>query len=103
MSKLIDFYYDEVNDRVRDILKDCPLVSASKLGLDSRCGTVYIDEDSIVVHKSNNKSIRYYGGFEYVDEEDITEVGDFVIYSDDSSRVRECIEYFLEGAEELVE
>lgn len=103
MSKLIDFYEDEIHSKVRDILSECKYVSSRELGLDGRCGLVYIDEDSIVVHKSNNKAIRYYGGFEYIDDEDIVEVGDFVVYTNNSDRVSDCLERFYESQEELVE
>jgi hypothetical protein len=103
MSKLLDFYEDEIHNKVRDILSECKYVSSRELGLDGRCGLVYIDEDSIVVHKSNNKSIRYYGGFEYINDEDIVEVGDFVIYLNNNSRVENCLEHYNESQEEMVE
>jgi hypothetical protein len=103
MSKLLDFYEDEIHNKVREILNDCVYVSSSELGLDRRCGFVYIDEDSIIVHKNDNKSIRYYGGFEYIDDGDIVEVGDFVVYTNNNSRVENCLEHYFESQEELVE
>ena len=39
---------------------------ASRLGLDDRCGVVYVDEDTIVAHTGSR--IDYYGGFEYIKE-----------------------------------
>ena len=36
-------------------------------------------------------SLDYYGGFEYVDKGCITKIADYVIYSDEDSRVAEHI------------
>lgn len=68
--------------------------------MDSRCGTLFIDDDCVVVRKRNDKSIRYYGGFEYIDDEFRIEFGDYVIYTSDHDRVQRCIENYHESKSE---
>lgn len=81
------------------------------LGLDKRAGyRLYINKEAIAVAKSNDGSLQYYGGFEYIEKEYRIEIGDWVIYTVDeqtfygdedeegnTDRVSECIDrYFLE-------
>jgi hypothetical protein len=47
--------------------------------------------------------LQYYGGFEYVDASARTECGDYVIYTNDDSRVADCLEYYYEQLEEVEE
>jgi len=76
---------------------DAVCVRADKVGLDYRCGMVYvsIDEDFIAVSHNTN-SIEYYGGFEYIDSEYITRLGHMTFYSGETSRVQDCIEHYIE-------
>ena len=87
---------EKVNDLIQEFIEDSDAVcvSADKVGLDRRCGMVYvsIDEDFIAV--SGTSSINYYGGFEYIDSEYITGLGHMTFYSGEASRVRDCIEYY---------
>ena len=75
-------------------------VSASDIGLDSRAGGVYIsvNEDFVAV-SGGGKSINYYGGFEYIDIDQIITIGHMTFYSGEASRVRDCIEYYIENTE----
>jgi len=78
------------------------------LGLDRRCGyRLYINKEAVAVSKSNDSSLQYYGGFEYIDKAYRTELGDWVIYSiddqthygydeDNDCRVTECIKNYYE-------
>ena len=85
---------DEVRDLVDEHVQAMRREPASRLGLDDRCGSVWIDEDAIVAYKGSR--IDYYGGFEYVKGEDRVELGEYVFYLSTSSRVSDCIETLME-------
>jgi hypothetical protein len=74
-------------------------VNGSAVNLDQRCYGLHVIDDMIIVHKNNDRSLQYYGGFEYVDSDFRSEFGEWVIYYSDDDRVRECIEYFNEQSE----
>jgi hypothetical protein len=86
---------DEVQDMVERQVQGMRRVSARDLGLDMRCGRAYVDEDCIVV-EGDGRSYNYYGGFEYIDAEDIRKVGDYTIYLATSERVRDALECLME-------
>ena len=86
---------DEVQDQVERQVAGMRRVTANELGLDPRCGRAYVDEDCIVV-EGDGRSINYYGGFEYIDNEDVRKVGDYVIYLATAERVREALECLME-------
>lgn len=93
----------QVEELVENMLKEnAKLVSASLLNLDARCGNVYVGSDFIAVKSYSNRSIRYYGGFEYVDDSDIVHMGEYVIYKDNSERVYDAIEFFNHNHNETV-
>lgn len=73
---------------------------AENLGLDSRAGyNLYVNDDCIAVTKYNDRTLQYYGGFEYVDSADRVELGEYVFYMAESDRVLNCIECFNEVVE----
>ncbi len=79
-------------------------VRADKVGLDYRCGSVYVilDEDCIAV-KGSTYSIDYYGGVEYMDSCYRTTIGDVTFYSGEVDRVSDCLiayKEFLKDNEE---
>ena len=74
--------------------------SAYTLGLDQRAAHVIFRGPTwLAVPKTENRNLRYYGGFEYVDDECITELGDYVFYFTDDSRV---LDHWEQAAEEPV-
>ena len=89
---------DEVQDMVERQVAGMRRVSATELGLDQRCGFAYVDEDMecIVVDDARARSFNYYGGFEYIDSEDVRTLGDYVIYMSTSDRVRDALECLME-------
>jgi len=87
---------DEVQDCVERQVQGMRRVSASDLGLDIRCGRAYVDEDCIVVDSGNARSYDYYGGFEYIADEDKRVVGDYVVYLATADRVMEALECLME-------
>ena len=87
---------DDMNDRMeRFINKNTKQIRAEDAGLDNRCGYIYITDDSIIVDKRNDRLIQYYGGFEYVEKDHRKEMGDFVFYSRESSRVADHIDRYF--------
>ena len=73
-------------------------VNADQVGLDFRCGMVYVSvADDYVAVSGNGRSLNYYGGFEYIDSEYITRLGHMTFYSGEVERVQECIEYYMEN------
>jgi hypothetical protein len=87
---------DEIQDMVERQVAGMRRVSASELGLDIRCGRAYVDEDCIVVESGNARSYDYYGGFEYIDDEDKRVLGDYVVYLNTCDRVQEALECLME-------
>jgi len=96
-NNLLDLI-DEVQDMVERQVQGMRRVSASELGLDMRCGRAYVDDNMeyIVVDSGNARSYNYYGGFEYIDDEDKRTLGDYVVYLNTSDRVRDALECLME-------
>lgn len=72
-----------------EIESSCRRVPAHELGLDHRCGTVYVGEDFIATPNPN--TLDYYGGFEYVDPDYTQPLGDWKLYSNEDDRVSEAL------------
>jgi hypothetical protein len=89
---------DEVQDMVERQVAGMRRVSATELGLDQRCGFAYVDEamECIVVDDSRARSFNYYGGFEYISDEDKRVLGDYVIYFNSNDRVSDALECLME-------
>jgi len=88
---------DNMTDMIEEyVLKQTEVVRPPRLGLDNRCGSLYVNEDCIIVPTYNDKQLQYYGGFEYVSKEYRFEVPGYVIYTGEDDRVRGCIDRYLE-------
>jgi hypothetical protein len=84
VSAIVDEFIDENFKRV----------PAEQCGLDNRCGSIWVSNDSVAVQKGHGaRMLDYYGGFEYVDAESRTEVGDWIFYDDSDERVFEALRY----------
>jgi len=93
---------DEANEMLGNVIEDLPYVRADKIGLDSRAGHVFVDlNDELIITKAHNiRSLEYYGGFEYINDENTTTMGDYKIYGiDGDDRVEAAIEYYKEHLE----
>ena len=78
----------EINGKIEAIIDEMREVKPEELGLDRRCAfQLFIDEEYIAVQKSDLRNIRYYGGFEYVSEEYVLELGEYVFYNAEDERV----------------
>ena len=69
-------------------------VSAEAVGLDHRAGYVFISTEEGWIATRNTRSLDYYGGFEYIDQNYKTVAGEITFYSSDHSRVADAIEYY---------
>ena len=86
---------DAINEVVHRHVQGMRKEPASRLGLDERCGMLWVDEDTIVSYTGSR--LDYYGGFEYIKEgEGRTTLGDFTFYSSESDRVADAIECLME-------
>jgi hypothetical protein len=87
----------EINKKVEAIIdEEFREVTPKEIGLDPRAGYhLFINEDYIAIRKDSRRSLDYYGGFEYVDEENVTVLGDFVFYSSDDERVQDHLDEFF--------
>ena len=86
---------DAINEVVERHVQGMRKEPASRLGLDERCGVLYVDEDAIVAYTGSR--LDYYGGFEYIKEgEGRTTMGEWTFYSSESNRVADAIEALME-------
>ncbi len=84
---------EEFERRLDEVVSSMRQVKARDLGLDPRAGHCFwVDDDNIVVAASRDGVLRYYGGFEYIDDSYRTTVGYYVIYRRDCRRVDECLD-----------
>jgi hypothetical protein len=75
-------FLDTIDDRVTAYVAKMTEVIGEDLGLDSRAAyRLYVDETCIAVDKRNDRTLQYYGGFEYVDKDFRKEMGNWVFYS----------------------
>ena len=85
---------EDLNETLENaVINNSLAVTAGQLGLDPRSyyGTMYASADGIAVEsgRSGLRSLNYYGGFEYVDAENVKTYGDWTIYTCECERVRE--------------
>jgi len=93
---------EDISNITNELINTMTEARAEDLGLDDRScyGTIYTSDEGIAVEKHHDSHLQYYGGFEYVDKDSRYELGDYVFYSADSNRVRQCIERLTEKTEE---
>ena len=87
---------DNINEKVYRMVQDMECVRASELGLDDRCGMLFINEECIIIDKQSRGRLEYYGGFEYCDKDFVQAIGDYVIYLNGDSRVQGHLERYYE-------
>lgn len=90
-----------IEQTVEQFLKDSNAVEIGAhglddLGLDFRCGRIYVSVDGDFVAVSNTRSIEYYGGWEYIDSEFKFDAGDYRFYDREADRVDAVIRYYRE-------
>ena len=92
-------FIEDTNSQFDELVQQLPNVSAAEINLDPRAGKVYVDVENylIIVHDRFIRTINYYGGFEYVNEDAITKFGNYTIFHADDNRVESAISYFEEN------
>jgi len=98
----IDGLTADVRKLVNEFLaEEAVKVKAKDLRLDVRAGsTFWVTSDAIIVPKYADNTLQYYGGFEYVDKPFRTEIGDYVFYLSEDSRVSDHLEYYADSVED---
>jgi hypothetical protein len=84
-------FIEEMGDKVSSIVENMDKVSADNVGLDRRCGKLWIDADCVVTREATDRQLQYYGGFEYIDPEYRQTFGGWVVYTE-HERVTSVIE-----------
>lgn len=84
--------FDRINYEATELagkfLEEMEETTAEALGLDPRASsTVFKGDDCVAIHKHDKGRFNYYAGGEYVDKEYVMQVGDYVFYSAEDSRV----------------
>ena len=92
---------DSVSELTDTFVGDMVKVNPEQLGLDNRCGSLFITPDCIGTYKDRDRALRYYGGFEYINDGNRHEMGDYVFYSREATRVDEALEYYLNFMEKV--
>ena len=95
LIELLDIVTEVTDSFVGNMVK----VNAEQLGLDNRCGSLFITPDCIATYKERDRALQYYGGFEYVDSQYRHEMGDYVFYSSEAGRVSEHLDSYLDRME----
>ena len=88
---------EEINRRIEERLEEEGFEQATKanVNLDSRaiCADMWRSPRCIVVKgKYAIRALEYYGGFEYIDEEDTAACGDYKFFFATNDRVEEALE-----------
>lgn len=102
---LEDQLYD-INQKVTSIVMgEMTEVLPEDLGLDRRAGyRFYVTKDAIAVRVDNDRTLQYYGGFEYVDKESRVQYGEWVFYMASDERVVDHLaQYYDDETEEETE
>jgi hypothetical protein len=99
--------FDEVLSRAEDLagelIDEATETRAEVFGLDPRAAYqlwLGSEHDCIIVPKDQDRTLQYYGGFEYVMAECRTELGGYVVYSAEDERVQGHIDRALDREEE---
>jgi len=92
----------EINEKVEAIIDEMKEVKPEELYLDNRSAyRLYVDKEYIAVQKGSDlRTLRYYGGFEYVDEEYVLELGEYVFYHSEDERICDHLAQYFQNQEE---
>ena len=92
---------DNISELTDNFIGNTVKVNPEQLGLDNRCGSLFVTPDCIGTYKERDRALQYYGGFEYVNDMNRHEMGDYVFYSREATRVDEALEFYLNKMEEV--
>lgn len=97
--------HDQIEQVIENFIEDSNAIELGSnglelVGLDFRCGRIYVSIEQNFVFSHNARSLEYYGGWEYIDSEFKTEYGDYTFYDGEASRVASVIERVREMIDE---
>lgn len=100
-DKLNSLQY-EISEKVDDIIDEMREVRPEELFLDKRSAyRLYVDEEYIAVKKGHDlRTLRYYGGFEYVHESYVQEIGDYVFFHSEDERICDHLAQYFQSQED---
>jgi len=89
---------NDINAAVEQFIEEnCKVGDRDRTGLDPRAfGKFHYCHEGIFIDGSNERSLNYYGGFEYIDSDLVKHYGDYVFYSAEADRVQEVLENLME-------
>jgi DNA-binding transcriptional ArsR family regulator len=89
----------ESKEMTENVISSMNQATSEDLGLDPRSSyqKLYVSEDCIAVECREDRTLQYYGGFEYVDKEYRVEMGDYVFYLAEDERVGGHISDYFEN------
>ncbi len=91
---------DEVNGIADDLIATLRQVKPAQLGLDPRAGyRMYVNEEAVAVRTTDIGPLNYYGGFEYVDNNNIKVLGGYTFFMSDETRIQDCLDYLDDNEE----
>lgn len=81
----------KVQEAVEAFLGEAREATGLELGFDPRAfwGAAYVTPEVLAVRLDSDRTLQYYGGFEYVRKEYRVGMGEWVFYLAEDSRVRE--------------
>ena len=82
--------YDDILEALNELSERLELEPLKNHHLDPRVGTLYTDPGRTFIATRHRKYLDYYGGFEYIPSEYITQVNEYTIYSREHDRVEEA-------------
>jgi len=92
----------EINEKVEAIIDEMREVMPEELFLHKRSAyRLYVDEEYIAVRKDSDlRTLRYYGGFEYVNEEYVQEIGEYVFFHSEDERICDHLAQYFQAQED---
>ena len=102
---MMSFYNltQKINQQVEEFLSEsCTQTTAKDLGIDERsCWTIWRCHDCVVIRRTDKNRFDYYAGGEYVDNDCVNIMGDYVFYSADDERVAGWLGLYQEEHEDV--
>ncbi len=90
---------DKLNENLKKFLYTLPYVTADKVGLDSRAGTVFVGDDFLAIRSAKKRDFESFS-FLGVKEECILSKGNYIIYLDDErGRIKNRINFYKKSKE----
>lgn len=89
---------ERANELALECLEQAEEVKPEVIGMDKRSAYILrICHDFIAVELKYDKSLQYYGGFEYVDPDYRLVIGEYVFYSCECPRIQDHINSWIES------